>query len=277
MNRVKDIPGLSQTVVKADMCTPAGMTHRSCRRPTQQTRDQTAESLRCAAACPSRSTLTVTQPLVSALQRSWLTPGCESQRLLKPPSWKTKKNENIAQLMFQKTLPLIILKGHDYYYLTSSALALTGSKRKIPHCRDENQMLCVHLDSCRSWRGDTFSLSLTLCKLAQTRAQCYPVVKKTWRVNAANIVHLNAAHTQCIDWLCIIDALGPIAILLNCCNVSTFILKGFIIGTEVQCYRPPNVIGHWRHEELTKTGKLVKTGKIYKNIFLKMSPKFKTK
>lgn len=35
-----------------------------------------------------------------------------------------------------------------------------GKHEEFPNCRDENQMLCLRLDSSRSWRGDFFSFSL---------------------------------------------------------------------------------------------------------------------
>lgn len=140
------------TVVKLNVCTPAGLTHRASRRPSQQMRGQTAESLRCAAVCLSRSPLTATQPSLH----------CTAAELtdssLREP--KTFKTSQLLPNWCSKTLPLIILKPHNYYYyyyyLTSSALALTGSRRNFPTAQTKTR--------CSSWQlqfmeGGTFSCS----------------------------------------------------------------------------------------------------------------------
>lgn len=148
--------------------------------------------------CLSRLTLRLTQPSPRC-RPSWLTHACEDQRHLKPPSLEKKKKHNTntehrTHTWCSKALPLIILKPHNYY-LTSSSLGFTGSesREEFPGCRDENQMFCVHVDSCRPCRGDAaFSVvSKQFVQFGPERMGSCSRSWKTWDVKTAYCANRN--------------------------------------------------------------------------------------
>lgn len=198
LNWVKNTFQFLSAAFKRDVCTSTGVTHRSCRRPSQLMRVQVAECVRCATVCLSRSPLKVTQP-------SRHCSVCENQRHLKTPSYQEKHththfpNFTINNIEAPKT----IITQPPQLSLLREAGGISRLWRRKADVVCSSWQLQV-----REGRRDAFSSIWRLCAIwpkdFSTSWKRYEIemlhIMQTGKTEQ-NAVCLNTDCTLCIDFL----------------------------------------------------------------------------